>query len=306
MKICVVSVNKSDYAPKRIFEEGAKLGHEMHLTTWFDLYIDIKKTGIYFGDNKRSLDYFDAIIPRSPHFKSKKGNKRVVKRLTTLLRLLIEYSKDKKIVLLNASFFSSYQSLDKLSQQYFLFKNNLPGIQSLHFSQYSKLRSKNKFGFPVIAKIAQGSLGTGVFKLNSKQELSKFIEKNDEMGKFYLIQKYYPIECDYRILVINKKAIGVMKRMPKEGEWRTNVSQGGTAMNVPGKESTEIRKLAEAVARKMSFDYVGVDILKHAGKLYVIEVNSLAQFKGFEKAFPEINVGERIIRLIENKVKKLK
>jgi len=301
MKICIISVNKTDYAPKRFYEEGLKRGHEMYLTTWLDLYVDVKKGSLYIGDKKKNLNYFDAIIPRSPHFKKKVGDKFISKRLTTIFKLIIEYAKDKKIFLLNDKFFSSYQSLDKLAQQYFLFKNNLSGIPSLHFSQSFKLNSKNKFDFPVVAKVAQGSLGTGVFKLENETELKTFINKNDKTGTFYLIQKYYPIDCDYRVLVLNKKALGVMKRIPKEGEWRTNVSQGGSAEKVNQTESIRIKKLAEAVAKKMSFDYVGVDILKHKNKLYVIEVNSLAQFKGFEKAFPEVNVAKELIKLVESK-----
>jgi ribosomal protein S6--L-glutamate ligase len=302
MKICIISVNKNDYAPKRIYKEGLKRNHEMHLTTWTDLYIDIKKDNIYIGDKEKNLDYFDVIVPRSPNFIAKRGKKIINKKLTTLLKLIIEYAKDKKIFLLNNNFFSSYQSLDKLAQQYFLFKNNLPGISSLHFSQLSALKSKHKINFPVVAKLAQGSLGTGVFKLKNEKELKSFIKKNDETGKFYLIQKYYPIDCDYRVLVLNKKALGVMKRIPKKGEWRTNVSQGGFACKVDEKESIEIKKLAESVAKKMFFDYVGVDILKHNKHLYVIEVNSLAQFRGFEEAFPKINVAEELIKLVEKKL----
>lgn len=303
MKICIISVSKNDYAPKRFYEEGLKRGHEMHLTTWLDLYTDVKKGVLYIGDKKKNLAYFDAIIPRSPHFKTKVGDKVISKRLTTIFKLIIEYTKDKKIFLLNDKFFSNYQSLDKLAQQYFLFKNNLSGIPSLHFSQLSKLSSKNKFAFPVVAKVAQGSLGTGVFKLENKKELEEFIDKNDKTGTFYLIQKYYPIDCDYRILVLGKKALGVMKRIPKKGEWRTNVSQGGSAQKADQKESAKIEKLAEVVAKKMSFDYVGVDILKHKNQLHVIEVNSLAQFRGFEKAFPDVNVAEKLIKLIEKKRK---
>lgn len=282
------------------------MGHEMYLTTWLDLYLRLDEKGIYFGDKKRSLSYFDAIIPRSPHFKTKVKDKIIIKRLNTLLKLIIEYSKENKIALLNDKFFSKYQSLDKLAQQYFLFKNNLPGIPSLHFSNLEKVKIKNKFIFPVVAKLAQGSLGTGVFKIKDKKGLKKFISDNDKLGKFYLIQEYCPIDCDFRVLVVNKKALGVMKRIPKKGEWRTNVSRGGNACSVSNNEAKKIKRLAEKTAREMSFDYVGVDILSHNNQLRVIEVNSLAQFRGFEKAYPNINVGKEIIRLMEHKVKALK
>ena len=70
-----------------------------------------------------------------------------------------------------------------------------------------------------------------------------------------------------------------------------------------GKEGVRIKKLAQQVAKKMELDYVGVDILDCDGKLHVIEVNSLAQFRGFESAYPEINVAGEMIKMMENKRK---
>lgn len=300
MKICVVAVNKEDYAPKRIFEEGIKRGHKMHLTTWLDLCLDIKENSIFFGDSKKSLENFDAIIPRSPNFSAKLNGKPVSKHLISLFRLLIEYAKEKKIFILNEKFFTSYQSLDKLAQQYFLFKNNLPGISSAYFSKLNE-SAKKILTYPLILKTAQGSLGKGIFKAVSLKNLREFISKRNMDGKHYLFQKYYPIVCDYRVLVIRGKAIGVMKRKSENGEWRTNVSLGGSVSIVKGKLEKNLKRLAQKVAKKMSLDYVGVDILEYGGKLHIIEVNSLAQFRGFEKAFPKINVAKEIIKLVESK-----
>ena len=234
MKICIISVDKKDYAPQRILAEGKKLGHSMHLTTWFDIFLEVRENKIYIGDKERDLASFDIIIPRSPHFKAKANNKIIIKRLMTLLELIIEYAKNNRVVFLNDKYFSSYQSTDKLSQQYFLFKNKLPGIPSFHFSDIKKFKSENKLRFPLVAKFAQGSLGTGVFKVKDKKELEKFISQNDTTGKFYLLQEFYPIQCDFRVLVVGGKALGVMKRIAKKGEWRTNVSQGGMACKVEG------------------------------------------------------------------------
>jgi len=301
MKICIISVDKKDYAPRRIFAEGKKLGHSMYLTTWFDIFLEVRENKIYIGDKEHDLASFDAIIPRSPHFKAKVDGKIIIKRLMTMLGLIIEYAKDNRVEFLNDKYFSSYQSADKLSQQYFLFKNKLPGIPSLHFSDIEKFKSENKLKFPLVAKFAQGSLGTGVFKMKDKKELKKFISQNDATGKFYLLQEFCPIQCDFRVLVVGKRALGVMKRVAKKGEWRTNVSQGGMACKVEGKEGVKIKKLAERVAKKMALDYVGVDILDCDGKLHVIEVNSLAQFGGFESAYPKINVAREIIKMMETK-----
>lgn len=279
----------------------------MYMTTWRDIVISVNEKEIFIGDKNKSLLKFDAIIPRSPNYtnySAQNGSKRIIKRLSTLLKLIIEFSKNNGIFVLNEKYFTTYASIDKLTQQFFIFSHGLPGIPSKYFSGLDTLRKKDAPNYPLVIKTAQGSLGTGVFKANSAKDISSFIEESDKTGKFFVFQKYLKINCDYRVLVVNKKAIGVMKRVAsKKDEWRTNVSLGGKAFRMPKEENFKIRKLAENTARKMSFDYVGVDILKHNGNLHIIEVNSLAQFRGFETAFPDINVAEKLIRLVESKVK---
>ncbi|MDO9231206.1 MAG: ATP-grasp domain-containing protein [bacterium] len=299
MKICVICVEKTDYAPKRIMQEGKKRGHEMYITSWLDVVVKVDKNKIYIGDNKKDFKQFDAIIPRSPSFSLTEKYKKNIKKLGTILKLIIEYSKDNNFIVLNDKYFTHYQSLDKLSQQYFFFKNNLPGIPTKYFS-----RLPEKISFPIISKTAQGSLGSGVFMTKNQNDLKKIIEDSNTVGKNFIYQKYYPISYDYRILVVDKKAMGVMKRISSGNEWRTNVSLGGEAHKFDAPEAKKIKYLAEKVAKKMLFDYVGVDILEHQGNYHIIEVNSLAQFEGFEKAYSNMNVAGKLIEFVEKKMKK--
>jgi len=106
------------------------------------------------------------------------------------------------------------------------------------------------------------------------------------------------------VLVVGQKVLGIMKRSANKGEWRTNFSLGG---NVEKSESNkEMEKIALNTAKKMGFDYLGIDLLENRNKFYIIETNSLPQFKGFEKAFNNINVAKEIIRLVESKIKNKK
>ncbi len=306
MKICVICVEKNDYAPKRIIEEGKKAGHKMYLTRWLDLAINLRKGRLLIGDQKYSLEKFDAIIPRSPNFIIRKNGKKTRSGLGTLLRLIIIYSKARKIPVLNEDFFLSYPSLDKLAQQFFFFKNNLPGIPTKYFSSSNFFSQENIFDFPFVAKTAQGSLGSGVFKISNFSDLLKITKKNKSTGKLLIFQKYFKIKWDYRVLVLGGRAVGVMRRVAQGGEWRTNFSLGGKVFPYFGKNVKRIKKLAEATARKMKLDYVGVDILEAGKNLHLIEVNSLAQYEGFEKSFDKINVAGKIIKLIEKKVKEVR
>ncbi len=305
MKICVISASKNFYAPKKLLEEGKKAGHDVYLTTWEDIIIDIQKENIYFGDKKNSLDKFDAIIPRSDRYSIKLSNKKIVNRhLDSLFRLLIEYSKKHGVFFLNGDYFSRYQSLDKLSQQYFFAENGLPGIETFFFTNPSKLIcQKDIIKYPLVAKTSQGSRGLSVFKLKNISELENFLDKRAVDGQLFLFQKYHTIKHDFRILVVGKKVLGIMKRSSNGTEWKTNISLGGSGERYPKNKKMEV--LALSVASKMKFDYLGLDLLEdEQGNFRIIETNSLPQFRGFEKAFPEINVAKELIQLVEIKKQK--
>lgn len=300
MRICIISPSINFHAPKRLALEGKKRGHEMYLLNWEDVCLDIRSNEIYFGDKNISFNQFDAIIPRSDRYKIKINGEIVTRHLDTIFRLLIEQSRANNVFFLNSKYFSSYQSLDKISQQYFLTKNNLPGIRTYFFTKLDSLKdSSSTIQFPLIAKIAQGSKGGSVFKINNKKEMLSFIKERNTDGNLFLFQDYHPITCDYRVLVVGKKVLGTMKRSAQGNEWRTNFSLGGKVERCD--RNKEIEKIALTVASKMGFDYLGIDILEDAGKYHIIETNSLPQFKGFEVAFPEVNVAEELIKLVEAK-----
>jgi len=301
MKICIIALNKNDYAPQRIFESGKKSGHTVHLATWNEVSLEFEKGKTSFMAGKKRLDQFDAIISRNCKTIIKFRQKKTTLHRETLLSLLTEFSRDNGIFFLNQKYLSGYQSQDKLSQQYFLFQNDLPGIPSFYFYDGEK---RPPHSFPIVSKIADGSLGKQVSKIKNPKELDGFFRERMRDGEFFLFQKFCPIEHDYRILVIGGKVLGIMKRTAQKGEWRTNFSLGGTTEKV-GRDP-HLENLALTTAKKMKLDYAGIDILEYKKKLLVIEINSFAQFKGFEKTFPNVDVAKEIIKLTEKRVRILK
>ncbi|OGI17536.1 MAG: hypothetical protein A2Z52_02235 [Candidatus Moranbacteria bacterium RBG_19FT_COMBO_42_6] len=306
MKICVISVNKNDYAPKRFREEGKKRGHSMYITTWSDLVCRLDKNGLFLGSGNKKIEDFDAIIPRSPNFTKKRKGKKITGRFGTLLRLITEHSKKRGVFVLNSKFFGSYQSLNKLAQQFFLLNHGLPGLDSYFFASKEIQGSKRVLQFPFVAKNTNGSLGLGVYKINSKKELHACLKKSSKNQNSLLFQKYYKIAHDYRVLIVGDKSLGVMMRSASGKEWRTNVYLGGKTERAPKIEEEALVNLAKKTAHKMNLNYAGIDILKDNSSFRVIEINSLAQFKGFEKLFPGINVAKEVIKLAESEVRKLR
>ena len=86
-----------------------------------------------------------------------------------------------------------------------------------------------------------------------------------------------------------------MKRTPREGEFLSNFSQGGSVSDYRVKDENIIKKIAIKTAKHFKLSYVGVDLMKgNDGKWKVLEINRACQFKGFEKA-TGMNVGKLLI-----------
>jgi predicted ATP-grasp superfamily ATP-dependent carboligase len=136
------------------------------------------------------------------------------------------------------------------------------------------------YEFPVVLKPAHGSQGRGVTIVKNETELKRVAGKlkNDIL----LIQEFIPNDCDYRVFFIGNKTVFTVKRSSTDaGEFRNNISLGGTGKRVAlGFEEMNMAKRAHD---SMGFYTSGVDLVqnKDTGKWYVLEVNQAPQFSIF-------------------------
>jgi glutathione synthase/RimK-type ligase-like ATP-grasp enzyme len=82
------------------------------------------------------------------------------------------------------------------------------------------------------------------------------------------------------VLVAGGRVVGAAERVAAAGEWRTNVSVGGSLRSLrPTDEAAELAQTAAAVA---SADFVGVDLLPVEGEAgyVVLELNGAVDFDG--------------------------
>jgi len=158
-------------------------------------------------------------------------------------------------------------------------------------------------GFPLVIKKNIGTIGRYVELVRSKKEIESFMELVFNNAKAndipanriaFLLQKYIP-ECkgeDIRVLCLNGKIIGAIRRIAGDGGFKANISLGGTAE--PYEVDRELNKMCKEIINKGKIFYAGLDFLKTNEGYSAIEVNTSAQFKGFETA-TGINVAEKII-----------
>jgi gamma-F420-2:alpha-L-glutamate ligase len=162
---------------------------------------------------------------------------------------------------------------------------------------------KDEIGFPCVVKIITGSYGEGVYLLDRKKDFVKLMEFIETLksSKTLIVQEYMgdrPGE-DLRVLVIGGKVIGAMKRTAPEGDFRANITNGGTGESYP--LTDEIEYIARETAKVLNLDIAGIDLLFDARGFRVCEANSNPGFSGFE-TYCGIDVADVITDYIKFKL----
>jgi RimK family alpha-L-glutamate ligase len=157
------------------------------------------------------------------------------------------------------------------------------------------------FQFPLIVKIPDGRQGRGVFKIEDKTQLEEKVKELLEENSSVIIREFIPNDGDVRIFTVGYRAIGAMKRTPtKEGEFRSNISQGGRGEKFDLDSYPELRDIAEKLSKVTMTEIAGVDIMlnKYTNKPYILEINPGPQFEGLEK-YTGVNAAKEIIMYFE-------
>ena len=199
----------------------------------------------------------------------------------------------------NKKGYLNWTRMGKIAQHGVFLENEVPVIPTrIFYTKEQVLESKfwREFGWPVIAKHERGFQGKSVRKFENFKEIRRFVRRiNEKNVGMFLWQKCLPTRWDLRIIVLDGKAIGAMKRSAVGDEFRSNFSLGGNveAWNLSEKD----REIAEKVAKVCGLDYCGVDIMKDdEGNSFVLEVNRQCQFQGFEKS-TGINVAKAVVEM---------
>jgi len=162
-------------------------------------------------------------------------------------------------------------------------------------------------GYPVVFKKSKSSTGKYVEIAKSTKEVLYFIEKF--FGKqmimpfresSYILQEFIKESAgtDFRVLVLDGKILGGIKRSSADGDFRANVSLGGKAEII--EVDDDLKKMSLKIAKKGDLFYAGIDFIKRGDEYLAIEVNTSAQFEGFESA-TGINVAGKIIEALLRK-----
>ncbi len=146
---------------------------------------------------------------------------------------------------------------------------------------------------PFITKPNIGSKGNGVILIRNIYNLEQCEKNFSEM----VFQNFIKNSGDYRVFILGGKAIGVIKRIAKNGGFLNNISQGGSAETVTDTKILKIlNNIGSAVASAFHLTICGVDIIydEIEKKFFFLEVNTTPQWRGFQGT-TKINVAKDIL-----------
>lgn len=153
--------------------------------------------------------------------------------------------------------------------------------------------------FPLVLKKVYGSLGTGVFLVNNKEELIKlYSEHCREPLQF---QKY--IKTSYgksvRVLVLDGEILGAFERY-NASDFRSNYGSTATSKEFELPES--FKEITSRISSLFNIEYAGIDLLfGEKDEPVLCEINSNAFFEEFEKV-THINVAKKFMEMVKRKI----
>ncbi len=167
---------------------------------------------------------------------------------------------------------------DKLRTAQLLSRARLPHPWTMHLAPGDDVP---RLVAPVVVKPRFGSWGLDVYRCESEPELAELLMEIGERPWFrrhgaLLQELVQPHGYDLRVVVAGGTTVGAVQRVAAPGEWRTNVSLGGSRR--PCVPSAPARALAEAAAAAVGADLVGVDLLPTDDAYVIIELNAAVEF----------------------------
>ncbi|UOQ46983.1 hypothetical protein MUN88_12880 [Gracilibacillus caseinilyticus] len=147
------------------------------------------------------------------------------------------------------------------------------------------------FPYPFVAKEAKNSMGQGVFLIENEAQFRTYAEQNDAL----YVQEFLPNDGkDLRVCVIGDQIHAAYWRVGAEGEFLHNVARGGDICNefIPD----DALDIVLSIARTLSVNHAGFDVLVSNGNYYILEFNVLFGNQGLRNE--KTTVSEAIYQYI--------
>lgn len=290
MNIKILSRNPKLYSTKRLVEAAEKRKHNVQVIDPLkcDLVIEKRNPNVYYKG--KYIEDTDAIIPRIGASVTFYGT--AVVRQFEMMGAFSTIDSEALV-----------RSRDKLRSMQVLTRARI-GLPKTVFTNYSRDVEgviEQVGGTPLVIKLLEGTQGLGVVLAETKTAAKSVIEAFNGLQARVIVQEFIKEAkgADIRVFVIDGHVVGAMKRQSKEGEFRSNLHQGGSAEVIELSDEEEIAAIKAAKAMRLGV--AGVDMLQSARGPLILEVNSSPGLEGIEKATGK-DIARKIVQYIEKNV----
>lgn len=307
MRIGILSRNKNLYSTRRLLVEGRNQGHDTQVVDTLSIAVEVnaanqteiklmisrpKTMGVgVWGLSRyatKRLSPFDGIIPR-------------IGTTVTDYGLAVVRQFENQQVITTASSQGIAQSRDKLHSLQLMHQVSLPTPRTAVIANPESLSTAIRAvgGPPVILKLAQGTQGRGVILARNLVTAKAVVDKLRRTQQQILVQEFIAEANgkDKRVIVVGNKCIAAMERKAPNGEYRSNLHLGGTAVPITLDQQTE--KLALLAAQTHGLAVAGIDILMSERGPLILEINSSPGLEGIEGVTKK-NVAKEIVTYLKH------
>lgn len=239
--------------------------------------LNVKKFGInicsddphIFYDGKRINDKYDIILPRIDPPYTEFGFK-VLRQFQAMGIYVTDTA------------YSLELARNKLRCMQYLMRKNIP------FPKTAFAHSKENFsdilesvgGAPVVIKLNEGTEGVGVFLAEDEKTAQNFLRTFKQLNVEIMVQQFIAESSgtDCRLIVIDGKVFTALRRTSADGDFRSNIAQGGSYDVI--ETSEEEQRIAIEAAATMGLSIAGIDMVRSNKGPMIIEVNSALDFAG--------------------------
>jgi len=291
MRIAILSKGAANYTTKRLKEEAIKRGHDVKVINYAKCYMTIEKGNPKVYYKGKTLEGFDAVIPRIAQSYTKYGGA-VVRQF----EMLDVYTTAKSIAI--------DRSRNKLRAYQILAKAGVGVPKTVFARETADLEDviEKAGGAPLIVKVARGTHGNGVVLAETPKAAKAVMQAFYVEGVTFLVQEYVQESAgvDIRAIVVGSQVVASIKRQSLDDDFRSNTHQGGVGTIV--KLTVEEERTAIKAAKAMGLPVCAVDMMRSERGPLVLEVNSSGSIKTPE-LLTKRNLAGKIIEYIEQNAK---
>jgi glutathione synthase/RimK-type ligase-like ATP-grasp enzyme len=169
---------------------------------------------------------------------------------------------------------------NKVYQAELFEKHNIPCPKTLIVHKDNAAVVGRQLGFPCVLKRPDSSFSAGVEKAENEAELSKHLEAYFRQSELVVAQEFVPSSFDWRVGVLDRKALYVCRYYMARGHWQVQLADDGQRRRygkvdtlAVGDAPANVVALAVKAAGLVGDGLYGVDLKQVNGRIVVIEIN---------------------------------